>query len=68
MDYTICISHTCPTCVSTLQSLKNMNINLIVKNIDTDDNSWFVSPIIPALYLGHSLIAYGNDIVKYFKS
>lgn len=68
MDYTICISLTCPTCISTLQSLKNMNVNIIIRNIDAIESSWFVSPIIPALYHGHNLIAYGNDIVKYFNT
>lgn len=66
MDYTICVSPTCPTCISTLQSLKNMDVNLIIKNIEKEGNSWYVSPIIPALYHGRNLIAYGNDIIKYF--
>ncbi len=66
MNYTICISPTCPTCISTLQSLEEMNVTINIRNIDTTENSLCPSPIIPALYRGHNLIAYGNDIVKYF--
>jgi len=66
MDYTICISPTCPNCISTLQSLEKMNIDLLVRNINTSETSLCPSPIVPALYKGHNLIAYGGDIVKYF--
>ena len=66
MDFTICISPTCPTCISTLQSLKEMDIHLTIQNIDKNEHSLCPSPIIPALYDEHRLVAYGNDIVKYF--
>ncbi len=68
MDYTICINPTCPACISTLQSLKEMNVNIIIRNINTSKNFLCPSPIIPALYHGPKLIAYGNDIVKYFNT
>ena len=66
MDFIICISPTCPNCISTLQSLEEMNVNITIRNIETSGNFLCPSPIIPALYRGHNLIAYGNDIVKYF--
>ncbi len=66
MNYTIYISPTCQSCISTLQSLEEMNVQIIIRNIYTNENSLSPSPIIPALYRGHSLIAYGNDIIKYF--
>lgn len=68
MDYTLCISPTCPTCISTLQSLEEMNVHLTIRNINNGEYSLCPSPIIPALYHGHNLIAYGNDIVKYFNT
>ena len=66
MDYTICISPTCPSCISTLQSLEKMNVDIFIRNINKNNNSLCPSPIIPALYKGEHLIAYGKDIVKYF--
>ena len=66
MDYTICISPTCPSCISTLKSLEEMKVEINVRNIDVSENTLYTSPIIPALYCGHNLIAYGNDIVRYF--
>jgi len=43
-----------------------MNISITVKNLETNEKPLYTSPIVPALYLGHNLIAFGNDIVKYF--
>ncbi len=68
MDFTICISPTCPTCISTLRCLEEMNVILTVRNIEKSEHSLCPSPIIPALYYGYNLIAYGNDIIKYFDS
>ena len=43
-----------------------MNVNITVKNLETSEKSLYLSPIVPALYHGYNLIAYGNDIIKYF--
>ena len=68
MNYSLCISPTCPNCIFVLESLNEMKISLKVKNIDKQEHSLCPSPIIPALYQGKTLIAYGKDIIKYFKS
>ena len=65
MSYTLCISPSCPSCEEILGLLDEMKINISVRNIQ-QDNTCEVS-IIPALFKGKRLIAYGKDIVRYFK-
>lgn len=67
MNYSICISPACPYCNYVLKSLKKMDIVVNIKNIEKQKNKFCISPIVPALYRGRILIAYGKDIIKYFK-
>jgi len=45
-----------------------MNVSISIKNIEKQKNKSCVSPIVPALYKGRKLIAYGKDIIKHFNS
>ncbi len=67
MNYSLCISPTCPNCISVLKSLNEMKISINIKNIEKQKNKTCVSPIVPALYRGRKLVAYGKDIIKHFK-
>ena len=44
-----------------------MKISINIKNIEKQKNKTCVSPIVPALYRGRKLVAYGKDIIKHFK-
>jgi len=65
MSYTLCISPSCPSCEEILGLLKDMKVKVNVQNLQLE-NDCEVS-IIPALFKGKRLIAYGKDIVRYFK-
>ena len=65
MSYTLCISPSCPSCEEILGLLENMKVKVNVRNIQTEMDCKV--SIIPALFKGKRLIAYGKDIVRYFK-
>lgn len=45
-----------------------MEVSIKIKNIEKQTNKSCVSPIVPALYKGRKLIAYGKDIIKHFNA
>lgn len=65
MSYTICISPSCANCQEIMLKLKEMNVEFEAKNIELEKNCEV--SIIPALFMGTQLIAYGKDILRYFK-
>lgn len=65
MNYTICISPNCASCTDILNTLNEMKIKLEVKDINSDIDCSI--SIIPALFKGKRLIAYGKDIINYFR-
>jgi len=65
MSYTLCISPSCPSCEEILALLKEMEVKIKVRDLQQDE--YCEVSIIPALFKGKRLIAYGKDIVRYFK-
>jgi hypothetical protein len=65
MSYTLCISTSCASCEKIIGLLQDMKVKVDIKDVQLEQNC-DVS-IIPALFKGNKLIAYGKDIVSYFK-
>ncbi len=65
MSYTLCISASCPSCEKIIGLLHDMKVIVDIKDVQLESNC-DVS-IIPALFKGNKLIAYGKDIVYYFR-
>ncbi|MDF1546944.1 MAG: hypothetical protein P1P88_03930 [Bacteroidales bacterium] len=65
MSYIICITPSCTICHEILQKLEDIEVEFKIKNLEIDDDC-HVS-IIPALFYEDNLIAYGKDIINYFK-
>ncbi len=65
MSYTLCISASCPSCEKIIGLLQDMKVKVNIKDVQLEPNC-DVS-IIPALFKGNKLIAYGKDIVFYFR-
>jgi glutaredoxin len=64
-SYTLCVSAFCPSCKRVIGLLQDMNVKVEIKDVQLEKNCQV--SIIPALFKGNKLIAYGKDIVYYFK-
>ena len=64
MSYTLYIRNHCQGCSRILKALAGMGLNMHVINLDEEMNSSGII-IVPALFNGHRLLAYGDDIAAY---
>ncbi|NJO90903.1 MAG: hypothetical protein HC831_19530 [Chloroflexia bacterium] len=60
MSYTLCISASCPSCEKIINLLQDMKVKVNIKDVQLEPNC-DVS-IIPALFKGNKLIAYGKTL------
>ena len=63
MDYTLYITENCPGCRRVLDRMAADEINIEVRDVsDGMDGGQNAPSLVPALYLGNKLLAYGDEI------
>lgn len=68
MSYTVYIGDDCHECDEVVEYIKANQPDIPIYNLDHDDK---VPPqkiyVRPTLFKGNDVIAYGGDIIRYFK-
>ena len=66
MKYTLYISENCESCLKVINELQSTTERFIVVNLDREKETVPKNIlIIPALFSGNKLLAYGGDIIDF---
>lgn len=68
MSYTVFIGDDCHECDEVVEYMKANKPNVPIYNLDRDDKKPPLNIYVrPTLFKDEEVIAYGSDIIKYFK-